>query len=368
MMGTHRLIILTRDSARWIGHVLSAYRELGVEPLYIVDSRSKDKTLEILQALKADCIPFTPRGEIVEAGMIEFGSKAAGTEWVLRVDDDEFPSRELLDWVVREGVTSEAAYWGISRKEISFQEAGFVYSRWPPRVAWIDDRFVLNPQIRLYRANAVRYVEKLHTPGFEAPPPLAFAPEGCSLIHFNNIVRSVGERIAKVRKYALINEKLAWRLIDECLPELTDPSAQNYANDGLAEFLGLLESLPEPACDASCTLTDREQMLMTQGTQAWLAESARGAQAALHATQAALHATHAAMRAKQEEVAAMRAMQEEIQAKRALFWLLLVPKPILQGLAEFLLTIGRRMNLRVASEVGLRAWNLQKQEARRKAV
>ncbi|MBU3890835.1 hypothetical protein [Methylosinus sp. KRF6] len=30
--------------------------------------------------------------------MIEVGAKSAGTPWVLRLDDDEFPSRGLLNW------------------------------------------------------------------------------------------------------------------------------------------------------------------------------------------------------------------------------------------------------------------------------
>jgi hypothetical protein len=334
-----KLVIPTRDSARWIGQALNAYRRIGVEPLYVVDTRSRDGTLEVLQDMKADCVPFTPHGDVVEAGMIEFGSKAAGSEWVLRMDDDEFPSQKLLDWVAEVGARSPEPFWGISRRDVSLRDEGFVYSRWPARNAWTGDHFCLNPQLRLHRVHAVHYIEKVHTPGFEAPPPHAHAPEACFFIHFNNVVRSIGDRVAKVRKYALADDQRAWRFIDESLPELTDSSAQNFASDGLDEFLSLLECLPVPANDAPYELTERERMLMAQGAQAWLAETARWMQEM------------------------MPMMQEAIRLEREASWLRLVPRPLLRPLAEVLLTLGRRTDSRTISEVGLRAWNFQKLRA-----
>jgi len=158
MSSSYRVTIPTRDSARWIGQVLGAYRRMGVEPLYIVDARSRDGTFELLQEASADCIPFTPHGDIAEAGMIEFGAKAAGTEWVLRLDDDEFPSQKVLDWVAKVGTRSSRPFWGLSRRDVSLRDEGFVYSQWPARNVWTGDRFCLNAQLRLYRANSVRYI------------------------------------------------------------------------------------------------------------------------------------------------------------------------------------------------------------------
>ena len=182
----------------------------------------------------------------------------------------------------------------------------------------------------------MRYIERVHTPGFEAPPPHAYAPEDCFLIHFNTIVRSSSERVAKLRKYASLDEKLAWRFVDENLPELTDPAIHNYASDGLGEFSSLLESLPSLANGAPYELTERERMLMAQGTQEWLAESAR---------------------AMQET---MCMMQEAILTEKEATWLRFLPRPLLRPLAEFLLTVGRRVNSRGISQIGLRAWSFQK--------
>jgi glycosyltransferase involved in cell wall biosynthesis len=339
MSASYRVIIPTRDSARRIGQVLDAYRRIGVEPLYIVDARSSDGTLKLLQDLGSSCIPFTPHGVIAEAGMIEFGSRAAGTEWVLRMDDDEFPSQKLLDWVAKVGTRSSKPFWGVSRRDVCLRDEGFVYSRWPARNVWTGDCFCLNAQLRLHRVDAVRYIERLHTPGFETPPPHAYAPEDCFFIHFNAVVRSASDRVAKLRRYASLDEKLAWRFVDENLPELTDPAIHNYASDGLDEFSSLLETLPSPANDARYELTERERMLMAQGAQSWLADT---------------------VRAMQET---MRVMQEELSREREASWLRLVPRPLLRPLAEFLLTMGRRIGSRTISEIGLRTWNFQKLRA-----
>ena len=48
------------------------------------------------------CSECTPSADFAEAGMIEFGSRASGASRILRLDDDEFPTRRLLDWARRE--------------------------------------------------------------------------------------------------------------------------------------------------------------------------------------------------------------------------------------------------------------------------
>jgi len=117
-MPSLKVVIPTRDSARWIGTFLNAYRRLGVEPIYIVDTRSEDATLNILRDMLAVLIPFTPSGPFAEAGMVEFGSRQAGAEWVLRLDDDEFRRRHYCAGfplsgsgrLIRPGIFRDANY------------------------------------------------------------------------------------------------------------------------------------------------------------------------------------------------------------------------------------------------------------------
>src|ERR1700682_2434200 len=119
MVDSFRLIIPTRDSARWIAQFLTAYRVLGIEPFYIYDTRSVDHTLDILREMQAEFTPIMTSGHFVEAGMIEFGSKVAGAEWILRLDDDEFPSKGLLQWAQTEAMARPNVHaWMVSRREL----------------------------------------------------------------------------------------------------------------------------------------------------------------------------------------------------------------------------------------------------------
>lgn len=356
----YRVVIPTRDSAAWIGQVHEAYRRIGVEPLYIVDTRSSDSTSEVLRSLKADSIPFTPQGDIVEAGMIEFGAKAAGTEWALRLDDDEFPSRQLLEWAATVELRSKGPVWCIARKDVYSRDGRFVYSQWPPRLVWIGDRFSLNPQERLFRVDTVRYTNIVHSAGFETLPPYQHAPEGCLFIHFNNIVRNVGQRLAKVRKYALLNETLAWRYADECLTELTDPGIHSFASDGLDEFAELLESLPSPRLQGGFELTERERALFSQEMLGWFSESSRSMQEAMRHMQEAIGQMRETARLLEET---KLHLEEVIRNEREVFWLRFVPQPLMRPAAEALLSLGRSLNSRAISEAGARAWNFQKERA-----
>ena len=141
--------------------------------------------------------------------MIEFGSKSAGAEWILRLDDDEFPSRNLLSWLA--AATSDESFdaYAISRRDVSRRGGGYFYSRWPSRWTLGAD-YVFNPQPRLHRAHRVTYIEKVHSSGFVIPEPHGLAPGGAFFVHCNNLLRSPTERLAKVRKYATYDEPLSW--------------------------------------------------------------------------------------------------------------------------------------------------------------
>ena len=67
MRSCYQIVIPTRDSARWIAPFLKAYRNLGVEPLYLVDSRSVDDTAQILQSMQAQIKFVTPTFDRVES-------------------------------------------------------------------------------------------------------------------------------------------------------------------------------------------------------------------------------------------------------------------------------------------------------------
>ncbi len=243
-MPRFKILIPTRDSARWIGIFLDAYRKVGIEPFYVVDTRCADSTLEILRRKQADLIPFEPSDDFAEAGMLEFGARHAGVDWLLRVDDDEFPSRALLRWISSVGVRSLNQIWHISRRTLFVCDAEIYYSRSPGNFAHPQAAAFLQPQLRLFHAKRVAYLNKLHSPGFRRPVYASFAPQNAFLIHCNCLLRTPSERWSKIQKYEAIEAQSTLGLADEYLPELFSLEHHDARRDGLDEFAELFESLP----------------------------------------------------------------------------------------------------------------------------
>jgi hypothetical protein len=276
-MDEPRIFIPTRDSEKWISEFLDAYRQAGVEPLYIVDDRSCDRTLAILREKGAEVVEFLPSGNFAEAGMVEFGAKRAGTHWVLRLDDDEFPSQTLLHWMKDKANLAGYAAWSISRRELSLHDGALVYSRWPTRVD-IADGVHFNGQARLWEARAVSYIEKIHSCGFELPTKLGRAPEDACFAHFNNVLRGLPERLAKICRYAEWDRSLAWRFADESLPELTDSELHAFSAKGIEEFEALARRTFSSVPLSDEILSLEERRLLAVESQRWMAEVIRAAQ------------------------------------------------------------------------------------------
>jgi hypothetical protein len=270
----------------------------------------------------ADLIPFTPAGDFAEAGMIEFGSRHAGAEWILRVDDDEFPSAALLRWVSSIGVKSLNQAWNISRRELFLHDGEIFYSRSPGRFGHPQVPEYLCPQGRFYNVERVQYINRIHTMGFESPRYFPLAPENAFFVHCNCLLRTPAERWEKIRKYEAIEPLSTFRLADEYLPELYDLAHHNAKRDGLDEFADLFDALPIqwsaalPAFDSeTLDLFDREV--------------------------SHFHALISSSR-----------LDHPVESADDLAWLRYVPRRLWKPLAELLCTLGER-------ELGNAIWNYE---------
>ncbi|TRL36722.1 glycosyltransferase [Methylosinus sporium] len=332
-MNEPRIFIPTRDSGKWISEFLDAYRRAGVEPLYVVDDRSCDRTLSILRDKGAEVVEFRPSADFAEAGMVEFGARRAGTRWVLRLDDDEFPSQALLHWMKDTANLAGYAAWSISRRELSWRNDALVYSQWPTRID-IADGVHFNGQLRLWEASGVSYIEKIHSCGIEPPSKFGRAPAGICFAHFNNLLRSLPERLEKVRRYAAWDQSLAWRLADESLPELTDSALHFFNSEGVEEFEALaLRTRASDAFSDGC-LTLEEQRLLAVESQRWMGEVIRAAQGTV--------ARHRA------EAAALRAAVPLLG-------------PAIRVIAECYCTAGRLSGSTALQSRGAALWNLSRE-------
>ncbi len=267
------LLIPTRDSAPWLSVFLDHYRRIGLEPLYVVDARSQDNTLDILKEKNANFVCFTPTKNFAEDGMIECGAKHSQTRWILRIDDDESIPDSLVDWIKNEICISKHDAYSIPCREVHFRNGTFVYSRWPSRIGWNNDYNMLNPQLRLFRKNAVEFVRAVHTTGIKKPKNHEYAPCDVFFIHCNCIIRSANRRLEKIRNYAKDNMEASWTFVDESLPEIFPYEAYNYASDGLSEFEELFKVIPR-AGPQMPDLTREELWIINRSSVRWLATHA----------------------------------------------------------------------------------------------
>jgi hypothetical protein len=137
------------------------------------------------------------------------------TSWILRIDDDECPSGELLEWV-----TQAIQRPFLKDKVVGFSRRWLQYDTWNElryysSSAWYDSN---DPQYRLYCKDAVQYRPEIHTPGFFTDSP-THAPSDCILYHFDWILRSKHERIEKMSRYDKIYEGAGTTFSNYYLPE-----------------------------------------------------------------------------------------------------------------------------------------------------
>ncbi len=237
------IIIPTRDSGAHLEIIAQFYNDKELSPLFIVDQRTSDNTREIIQKNNFRFTEFLPRGNFPEAGMIEFGAQNCSKKWILRLDDDELPTDALLNWIERRGTNSKNQAWYLPRRELYASEAGIVYSRSPGKYPIPAHPDKHHPMARLFHVDRVKYLEEVHTTGFEEFLLYSFAPQNTYFIHLNCLVHNQQRRLEKLEEYETISPGSSYQLADEYLPELFESELHNPSQDGLEEFEGVLRKL-----------------------------------------------------------------------------------------------------------------------------
>lgn len=240
------LFIPTRDSARWIGSIIDFHLSLGLTPLVVVDARTKDMTRDIIVSRGMSFLEFEPRGDYPEAGMLEFAAQHANADWILRLDDDELPTKKLINFVWSSGIASKNQCWFIERRELYWENSRVVFSRSPGKYPIPDYPKHLHPMARLYHVDRVKYVEEVHTTGFEELKLYGFAPSEAFMVHLNCLVNNFDARMNKLIAYNQLKPGLAWSLADEYLPELFNSDFHNSSDEGLEEFGAFFLKCSEP--------------------------------------------------------------------------------------------------------------------------
>jgi hypothetical protein len=237
----YRVVVPTRDSAGWIRAFHDAYRRLGVDPFYLFDTRSRDATHAILQDLGAEMMPVTPGADRAEAMLPATLSVASG-DWIVRFDDDELPSAALLAWLDRHLDAIAEPCLALSRRDVLIRDGQLCFSRMEHYYFHPHDPTFLDPQWRGFRPAHVRFSNTLHTPGF-AVETFHTAPQSAYFVHFDWMLRTYEQRIAKLRRYESQSVGGGWGLAQYYLPELHHPESVRWTPMDTQEFDPLLSAL-----------------------------------------------------------------------------------------------------------------------------
>ncbi len=237
---SYRIVIPTRDGGRWLAPFARAYQRLNLRPLYLLDSRTTDNSRAILAEQGCDVVQVAAEHDRGEDVLWRGAAAAGATEWLLRIDDDEMPSRALIDWITEIGLGRpepaiylsfrQAWYGGYSRLE------GFYFNHSRPD-------FLL-PQPRFFRPSRIAFTAALHTPGIIVPPDTGWAPDTAFCLHADWLVRSLDERLRKLQSYEAQLPGGGRDFAHFSLPEYQDPENLRITPFETDEFAPLLAEIP----------------------------------------------------------------------------------------------------------------------------
>lgn len=222
MHSAYQIVIPTRDSSKWVGSFLKAYRNLGIEPLYLIDTRSKDGTAHILHSMQAHVAFVTPAFNRVESILCEL-PQYVEQDWAVRFDDDEMPSKALVEWLDENITSFERPVVAMSRRDCLLKEDQLFYSRLEAYYFLKDHPHYLDPQWRAFRHREVVYRDVIHTPGFELDAHHQLAPQEAYFIHLDWVLRTFEERLAKLKSYERQTKGGGQKFAHFYLPELHHP-------------------------------------------------------------------------------------------------------------------------------------------------
>jgi hypothetical protein len=235
-----RFVVVTKNSARWFGIILDGYQAAGINPFVILDDTSSDGTEQLLHKWGIEYVRERAEFPRVEA-LIERIPTRVHSRWVVRLDDDELPSRGLCNWITARLGSLSFNVVGFQRRSIKFGVTGSCeYSRHP----LIVSRFgVLDAQWRMFKPDQMRFTQEIHTPGFLVPKGSPIAPHKAYIVHFDWLVRTPNERRLQIESYDRQVAKAGSRFKDIKVWEDSDVADHHFHPMETSEFDALAAKL-----------------------------------------------------------------------------------------------------------------------------
>ena len=206
--------VMTRGPGDRVAAMLGLFRAVADEIFVALDDRADGATEAALAAV-ADRVIRYPYAEPVDRPLAWIHSECRG-DWVLTVDDDEIPSRGLLDALPSlVGATDVTHYW-LPRRWLYPTADRYLDAR-----PWRPD---YQPRLVANDLRVLAFLDETHVP-VAVLGPSRYLADG--FYHADTLINSREARQAKAERYERLHpgKRVAGRPLNAAfyLPELVDP-------------------------------------------------------------------------------------------------------------------------------------------------
>ncbi len=169
------------------------FARLGVEVRYIMDTQRTPEAEVVFKRLGLKPLYFDNDMPFIENGYENFASMSP-TDWILRLDCDEVPSPDLINYCATFIEQGHEGVAGFERHQVYWNDGRFFTAT--------NDRFQpsAQKQWRLFNRTKVDFNRNIHTPGIHVVDPEK-APSGADIYHLSWVFLSWEDRLKKAARY-----------------------------------------------------------------------------------------------------------------------------------------------------------------------
>jgi hypothetical protein len=197
-MATITIIIPIFEETAALAFSKFYFDRLGLHPIYALDSKRIARRDEVEKLLNCQVKIYQNSGQCIEASYDKLAALSP-TDWILRIDCDEVPNTEMLRQCARFIAHPLDAYCGFDRDDLIWRQDHFERLQYAP--LFVDNQF------RLFNRRKVKFIGKIHTPGFYVPKwkvpfiPIWNAPLKARIYHLQRVFILAQQRVEKVARY-----------------------------------------------------------------------------------------------------------------------------------------------------------------------
>ena len=180
------------------------FNRMGLQPIFALDSKRLNRKAEVTKILGRTPLVYENPGSCIEASYAKLAALSP-SDWILRVDCDEVPNAEMLRHCKRFVAKPSDAYCGYDRDDLLWRGNHFERLKYSP--------LFVDSQYRLFNRSKVKFISRIHTPGFYMPKwkvpflPGWNAPPTARLYHLQRVFITQQQRAEKLNRYNSENQQ-----------------------------------------------------------------------------------------------------------------------------------------------------------------